>query len=136
MKFRTSVAQKTTWFLLFSGEACEISGREMDYDSKRITELSNRLVNGITSQVLQNVFLPKFVQIPLNLVTFPYCLQLSNVVFNGDPDNTYPGCINLSFAFVEGESLLMALKVSLETRVLNHVVRFMKSFKKSFCNML
>lgn len=67
------------------GEACEIAGREMDYDSKRIKELSDRLVNGITS-------------------------QLPNVVFNGDPDNTYPGCINLSFAFVEGESLLMALK--------------------------
>ena len=32
------------------------------------------------------------------------------MVFNGDPDHTYAGCINLSFAFVEGESLLMAIK--------------------------
>lgn len=29
---------------------------------------------------------------------------------NGDPSASYPGCFNLSFAFVEGESLLMALK--------------------------
>ena len=48
-------------------------------------ELSTRLVNGITS-------------------------GLTHVVRNGDPDQSYPGCVNLSFAFVEGESLLMALK--------------------------
>merc|ERR1712008_449279 len=36
--------------------------------------------------------------------------QLEHVVFNGDEDNTYEGCLNLSFAYVEGESLLMALK--------------------------
>ena len=35
---------------------------------------------------------------------------LTHVVRNGDPDHSYPGCVNLSFAFVEGESLLMALK--------------------------
>ena len=36
--------------------------------------------------------------------------QLTHVVRNGDPEQSYPGCVNLSFAFVEGESLLMALK--------------------------
>ena len=35
--------------------------------------------------------------------------QVDHVVRNGDP-NGYPGCVNLSFAYVEGESLLMALK--------------------------
>ena len=50
-----------------------------------MTELSNRLVNGITD-------------------------GLTHVIRNGDPDYSYPGCVNLSFAFVEGESLLMALK--------------------------
>jgi hypothetical protein len=34
-------------------------------------------------------------------------------VQNGDPHARYPGCVNLSFAYVEGESLLMALKVIL-----------------------
>lgn len=29
---------------------------------------------------------------------------------NGDPNHFYPGCVNVSFAYVEGESLLMALK--------------------------
>lgn len=55
------------------------------YDHKRVTELSNRLVNGIAA-------------------------GLTHVIRNGDPDHSYPGCVNLSFAFVEGESLLMALK--------------------------
>jgi cysteine desulfurase len=31
-------------------------------------------------------------------------------VINGDKDKRYPGCVNLSFAYVEGESLLMACK--------------------------
>ena len=64
-------------------------------------QLSQRLITGITS-------------------------QLDHVVRNGDPDQSYPGddnihivsmttkthlgCVNLSFAFVEGESLLMGLK--------------------------
>ena len=37
--------------------------------------------------------------------------QVEHVIRNGDVDG-YPGCVNLSFAYVEGESLLMALKVS------------------------
>lgn len=57
----------------------------MAYDHKWIEFLSQRLLEGITG-------------------------QLEHVVRNGDPTSTYPGCINLSFAFVEGESLLMALK--------------------------
>ena len=36
--------------------------------------------------------------------------RVANVVRNGDVHG-YPGCVNLSFAYVEGESLLMALKV-------------------------
>ncbi|XP_060076404.1 cysteine desulfurase-like [Ylistrum balloti] len=67
------------------GAACEVSMQEMEYDHKRITALSNRLINRIQS-------------------------ALPQVVRNGDPERSYPGCVNLSFAFVEGESLLMALK--------------------------
>ncbi|KAF3856710.1 hypothetical protein F7725_017433 [Dissostichus mawsoni] len=36
--------------------------------------------------------------------------ELPDVIMNGDAEQRYPGCVNLSFAYVEGESLLMALK--------------------------
>src|SRR4051812_78113 len=35
---------------------------------------------------------------------------MEHTTLNGDPDRHYPGCVNLSFSCVEGESLLMALK--------------------------
>ncbi|KAG2206298.1 hypothetical protein INT47_007312 [Mucor saturninus] len=67
------------------GEACKIANEEMKYDHDRIAKLSKRLIDGIQSQV-------------------------EEVYRNGDPDHNYPGCVNLSFSYVEGESLLMALK--------------------------
>ncbi|XP_066252488.1 cysteine desulfurase, mitochondrial [Euwallacea similis] len=67
------------------GRACEISLAEMQYDHIRIETLSKRLMDKIFG-------------------------ELTHVIRNGDPVHTYPGCINLSFAYVEGESLLMALK--------------------------
>jgi cysteine desulfurase len=57
----------------------------MAYDHRRIEYLSSRLVTGIMT-------------------------QLEHVIVNGAPASSYPGCVNLSFAYVEGESLLMALK--------------------------
>jgi hypothetical protein len=66
------------------GRACQVAMEEMAYDSQHIKRLSKRLVDGIQSQV-------------------------EDVVFNGD-EGGYAGCVNLSFAYVEGESLLMALK--------------------------
>lgn len=54
------------------------------YDSKRIKTLSDRLLNGL--------------------------LALDHTTQNGAADRHYPGCVNVSFAYVEGESLLMALK--------------------------
>lgn len=35
---------------------------------------------------------------------------MEHTTLNGDPEHHYPGCVNISFAYVEGESLLMALK--------------------------
>lgn len=35
--------------------------------------------------------------------------RVEMVLLNGDPDG-YPGCTNLTFQYIEGESLLMALK--------------------------
>lgn len=67
------------------GAACQLAAKEMEYDAKRIEELSNRLVDRIMA-------------------------ECPRVVRNGDTEHMYPGCVNLSFAFVEGESLLMALK--------------------------
>ncbi|WP_233485208.1 IscS subfamily cysteine desulfurase [Candidatus Fokinia solitaria] len=37
-------------------------------------------------------------------------LKIPHVILNGSLDARYPGCINLSFAYVEGESLILALK--------------------------
>lgn len=35
---------------------------------------------------------------------------MEHTALNGDPEKHYPGCVNVSFAYIEGESLLMALK--------------------------
>jgi len=67
------------------GAACQLAGEEMEYDHAKISRLSERLIKGVSS-------------------------QLEHVARNGDPVHSYPGCVNLSFAYVEGESLLMALK--------------------------
>lgn len=67
------------------GAACHIAKTEMEYDHKYITMLSNRLIEKIMS-------------------------NLSHVTRNGDKQAWYPGCVNLSFAYIEGESLLMGLK--------------------------
>lgn len=67
------------------GAACQLAGEEMEYDTRRVQMLSDRLVDQITS-------------------------ALPDVIRNGEGGNAYPGCVNLSFAYVEGESLLMALK--------------------------
>ncbi|RVE72645.1 hypothetical protein OJAV_G00039350 [Oryzias javanicus] len=67
------------------GAACSIARTEMEYDHYRVSMLADRLVQKILSET-------------------------PDVIMNGDPEQRYPGCINLSFAYVEGESLLMALK--------------------------
>jgi len=66
------------------GAACDLANREMEYDHQHVKRLSDMLVQGLTS-------------------------QLQNVVRNGG-ENVYPGCVNLSFHCVEGESMLMAMK--------------------------
>jgi cysteine desulfurase len=57
----------------------------MAYDTEWIGYLSKKLQDGIQTRI-------------------------PDVVRNGDPIHNYPGCLNYSFAYVEGESLLMALK--------------------------
>ncbi len=48
--------------------------------------------------------------------------EVEHVVRNGDP-NGYPGCVNLSFSYVEGESLLMALKVRKSSLILSAILK-------------
>jgi len=67
------------------GAACKIAQQEMHRDAAWIKRLYERLHSKITS-------------------------QLTDVVLNGDAQQRYHGNCNLSFAYVEGESLLMALK--------------------------
>ena len=67
------------------GKACQTAQEEMQEDLQHIRRLSDRLYQGITSVIPQ-------------------------VILNGHPHHRYPGNLNLSFSYVEGESLLMALK--------------------------
>jgi len=69
------------------GAACEIARLEMDAEAVRIRALRERLCAGIMS-------------------------QLDAVYMNGHSERRLPGNLNLSFAYVEGESLLMALSGS------------------------
>jgi cysteine desulfurase len=67
------------------GKACELAGAEMETEAGRTIELRERLRKGLFD-------------------------QLDEVYLNGHPTNRLPGNLNVSFAFVEGESLLMGLK--------------------------
>lgn len=67
------------------GAACKVAMREMDRDYEHVKRLHKKLVDGLTS-------------------------KLEHIQINGDIENRYPGNLNVSFAFVEGESLLMALR--------------------------
>eukprot|EP00639_Heterosigma_akashiwo_P000482 CAMPEP_0194576208 /NCGR_PEP_ID=MMETSP0292-20121207/11404_1 /TAXON_ID=39354 /ORGANISM="Heterosigma akashiwo, Strain CCMP2393" /LENGTH=472 /DNA_ID=CAMNT_0039428189 /DNA_START=92 /DNA_END=1510 /DNA_ORIENTATION=+ len=67
------------------GAACRVASEEMAYDTAWVDHLSRRLKDGILSQIPE-------------------------VVLNGDPVARYPGNLNFSFSYVEGESLLMAVK--------------------------
>ena len=74
------------------GAAAAVAKQDMARDEAHIRRLAHRLYDGITS-------------------------QMQGVVLNGPADldgkQRYIGNLNLSFAYVEGESLLMGLKVGL-----------------------
>lgn len=67
------------------GKAAELALAERDAEAIRLGALRDRLHRGIVS-------------------------RLSEVYVNGSMEHRLPGNLNISFAFVEGESLLMALK--------------------------
>lgn len=66
------------------GEAFRLAKEEMAFDNERLLKLRNRLVDGFK--------------------------DIEEVYINGDLDQRIAGNLNISFNFVEGESLIMALK--------------------------
>ncbi|HSD09641.1 MAG TPA: IscS subfamily cysteine desulfurase [Candidatus Binatia bacterium] len=74
------------------GRACEIAGQVMAEEARRVSALRDQLEQTLAS-------------------------ELDRVTRNGHPRERLPGNLNLSFAFVEAESLLMALnrEVALST---------------------
>lgn len=66
------------------GEAARIAKEDMGADNERIASLRNRLWVGVK--------------------------DMEEVYLNGHPEQRLPGVLNVSFNFVEGESLIMALK--------------------------
>jgi cysteine desulfurase len=66
------------------GEAFRLAGEEMQDSTGKVAVLRKRLLDGLG--------------------------EIEAVRLNGHPTQNYPGIVNISFAFVEGESLLMALK--------------------------
>jgi len=67
------------------GEAAAIAQKEMGKDAEHV----RRLYNKFTKEILDSV---------------------PDVFLNGDREKRWPGNVNLSFAYVEGESMIMALK--------------------------
>ncbi len=66
------------------GEAFRIAQEEMVEDNKRILKLREKLWNGLK--------------------------DMEEIYLNGDLDQRIPGNLNVSFNFIEGESLIMAMK--------------------------
>jgi cysteine desulfurase len=67
------------------GKACEIAMNEMETEAKRVAALRDRLHQGITK-------------------------ELDEVYLNGHPVERLPNNLNLSFAYVEGEALMMGFR--------------------------
>ena len=67
------------------GAAAEIAMREMDSEAERLTKLQQRMLTGLQE-------------------------RLAEIYVNGDLDHRIPGNLNISFAYVEGESLMMGIK--------------------------
>lgn len=67
------------------GKAAEIAGDEMEKDYQHVKYLADKFYKAVTNKI-------------------------PDVFLNGDENLRYPGNLNLSFAYVEGESLIIAIK--------------------------
>ena len=66
------------------GKAIELAHTNMEKNNKRLIGLRDRLINGIMNRI-------------------------DHVLLNGHPNLRLPGNVNLSFEYIEGESLLLSL---------------------------
>ena len=66
------------------GKACELCQQEMEEEGKRLGALRDKLMHRLTS-------------------------ELDEVFVNGSMEHRLPNNLNISFAYVEGESLLMGI---------------------------
>jgi len=66
------------------GAACELAGKEMSEEAQRMIQMRNQLQAGLFE-------------------------RLDEIYVNGHPTQRLPGNLNVSFAYVEGESLLMGI---------------------------
>jgi len=66
------------------GKACELAGRDMEGEGRRLSFLRDKLINGILGKI-----------------------QFSQL--NGHPTGRLPGNVNVSVKYVEGESILLKL---------------------------
>jgi cysteine desulfurase len=67
------------------GKACELCGEEMESEMRRLTGLRDRLWKRLST-------------------------DLDEIFLNGHPTQRLPGNLNVSFAYVEGEGLMMGMK--------------------------
>ena len=67
------------------GEACRLCGEELEAEAARLTALRDRFWQGLQA-------------------------ELDFIHMNGHPTRRLPGNLNVSFEFVEGEGLMMAMK--------------------------
>lgn len=80
---RRSGTENTPGIIGF-GKACELAGQRMEEDNARILDLRNRLMKGLLE-------------------------GFEHVKLNGHPVNRVPTNVNVSFEYIEGESLLLSL---------------------------
>jgi cysteine desulfurase len=69
------------------GEACRFAEEELDAEIKRLMHLREKLESGIFTNI-------------------------SDVILNGHPDKRLPGTLNVTFRFIEGESILLRLDMA------------------------
>lgn len=67
------------------GKACELAEKEMGAEAERLRDMQHRLFEGLRQRIPE-------------------------IYLNGDLDHRLPGNLNISFAYVEGEGLMMGIK--------------------------